>query len=318
MPLTYQSPWMPQEAGNSLGELLARVPQVRAQQAMMQQQLMLEQLKAQNEQQYQSGMLGYHSQALGLQKQQMEQNQPEIDARTQYLLGQTGVEGAKQKELEKVMSLADMFGKAYRKSAGYPNVNDYQGGPTMQNQTALNNGDLAQSEATLEAMRPHDNLIGSMLRLQAQQQQGQLNNDQLNAILTGGHIVPHSTPMIHGKPGDVVLNPTTGETTKLPGQPYEPESPLERWAGTKATSFYKAAEQLPPFITQSGTTNRIPNPEWSALVGSGDKLTNYFRGAPSSMPSGPSQNKAITATNPKTGQRVQSFDGGKTWQPISQ
>lgn len=243
MPLTYQSPWMPQEAGNSLGELLARVPQVRAQQAMMQQQLMLEQLKAQNEQQYQSGMLGYHSQALGLQKQQMEQNQPEIDARTQYLLGQTGVEGAKQKELEKVMSLADMFGKAYRKSAGYPNVNDYQGGPTMQNQTALNNGDLAQSEATLEALRPHDNLMGSVARMQAMQQQGPFSTDQLNALITGGHMsTPRSDMGFSLNPGQTRFSPQGQPVASLPAGDTRQRDAFKQFVLNMQQGSIKAAE----------------------------------------------------------------------------
>lgn len=247
MPLTYQSPWMPQEAGNSLGELLARVPQVRAQQAMMQQQLMLEQLKAQNEQQYQSGMLGYHSQVLGLQKQQMEQNQPEIDARTQYLLGQTGVEGAKQKELEKVMSLADMFGKAYRKSAGYPSVNDYQGGPTMQNQTALNNGDLAQSEATLEAMRPHDNLMGSVARMQAMQQQGPFSTDQLNALITGGHMsTPRADMGFSLNPGQTRFSPQGQPVASLPETPNSRRSAFEQFVINMGNNMAKGAAELAP------------------------------------------------------------------------
>ncbi|KKL57295.1 hypothetical protein LCGC14_2236850, partial [marine sediment metagenome] len=31
---------------------------------------------------------------------------------------------------------------------------------------------------------------------------------------------------------------------------------------------------------------------------------------------GQQQITPLTATNPQTGQRIQSFDGGKTWQPI--
>src|SRR5439155_13344324 len=106
-----------------------------AQAMMMQQQMALEQQKATNEQQYQQGMIGYHNRALDIQL-------PEIAARSNLQNQQAAEVQQKLAEQQKLMSLAVLFGQAQRNAMKLPTRENYQGGPTIANEQALNQGDL--------------------------------------------------------------------------------------------------------------------------------------------------------------------------------
>jgi hypothetical protein len=290
----YNSPWedaanVGQNIGDNLSKILMEIPMMRQRMALQQAQLGQEQQR-----------IGLEEQRVGMEGKRLAIETPHIQAQT--ALANQDIEAAKQSQA--MRELVSKLGLGQGQLLNPATANNQE---SLQSLVGLLRGAGAAPQGEFTGTRQDlANLVDSAIRSTLASQAAM--SPAASANLLGAVNVPEGSQLVQRLPLAMGAQPPEVRNKEFPPQraPQQKNNDAVIYSG--ALRLVQGISKLPPLEQKKA----MQTPEYQQATNIVRQFNDTFMKSQANAPAKP----PMTATNPQTGQRIISHDGGQSWSPL--